>query len=83
LMRFSGKIFRVSQCRSQEIEVSGKNLFLFNGLLTLGVGIVLFFNPFAMVGFVIKMIGAFSLVFGCLLIYLSFILKKVLAAGEK
>ena len=63
-------------------EVAGKNIFLFNGLLTLAIGVVLFFNPFA-IAWVVKLLGVFSLVFGCVLIYLSFVLRKVVAAAEK
>ena len=68
---------------NKKTDIPGKNLFLFNGLLTLAIGILLFFDPFALAGFVVKLIGIFSLVFGCLLIYLSFALRKIVAAGEK
>ena len=59
-------------------NLAAKNLFLFNGLLTLALGIVLFFDPYSLAAFVIKVIGVFSLIFGCILVYLSFSLKKLL-----
>jgi len=63
-------------------ELAGKNIFLFNGLLTLAIGIFLFFDPYSFAAFVIKVLGVFSLVFGSILIYLSFVLRQ-LVRGEK
>jgi uncharacterized membrane protein HdeD (DUF308 family) len=68
---------------NSKVEVSGKNLFLFNGLLTLGIGIVLIFYSDAFADFLVKLIGVFSLLFGALLIYLSVILRKIHSASQK
>ena len=61
------------------VQVSGKNVFLVNGLLTMGIGFLLFFDPFSLAGFIIILIGVCSLIFGCLLVYLSFVLRKSIA----
>jgi uncharacterized membrane protein HdeD (DUF308 family) len=61
---------------------AGKNIFLFNGLLTFAMGILLFFDPYSlsMATFLIKMIGIFSVIFGGVLIYLAFVLRKLRSA---
>jgi uncharacterized membrane protein HdeD (DUF308 family) len=64
-------------------DLAGKNIFLFNGLLTLAMGVLLFFDPFSVADFLVKLIGVFSLLFGCVLIYLSFALKRITAIGQK
>jgi uncharacterized membrane protein HdeD (DUF308 family) len=60
-------------------EIPGKNIFLFNGLLTLAIGILLFFDPYSLAEFIIKVIGVFSLIFGSILIYLSFVLRRIVS----
>jgi uncharacterized membrane protein HdeD (DUF308 family) len=62
---------------------AGKNIFLFNGLLTLAMGVLLFFDPYSIADFLVKLIGVFSFVFGCVLIYLSFVLRRVSSAGQQ
>ena len=61
--------------------LTGKNIFLFNGLLTIAMGVLLFFNPYSVADFLVKMIGVFSLLFGCVLIYLSFVLRRITGTG--
>jgi len=63
-------------------QFAGKNLFLFNGLLTLAMGVLLFFDPYSIADFLVRLIGIFSFVFGCVLIYLAFILKKINSASQ-
>jgi len=60
-------------------EMTGRNIFLFNGLLTLAIGIFLFFDPYSFAAFLVKVIGVFSLIFGAILIYLSFALRRIIA----
>jgi uncharacterized membrane protein HdeD (DUF308 family) len=67
---------------NSKVQVSGKNLFLFNGLLTLAIGIVLVFYSAAFADFLVKLIGVFSIVFGCILIYLSFVLRRISGASQ-
>ena len=57
--------------------ISGKNLHLINGLLTIGLGILLLFNPFDWAIFMGKVIGICAALFGMLLLYFSFILRSV------
>lgn len=59
------------------IQLSNKNLLLFNSLLTILLGIIMFFKPLEWGAFLVIMIGIFSILFGVLLIYFSFILKSV------
>ena len=55
-----------------------KNGLLINGLLTLALGIALFFDPFSWAVFLVKMIGVLALLFGILLIIFSFLLQKAM-----
>ena len=58
-------------------EIANKNLLLINGLLTIALGVILLFNPFQWALFLIKIIGAFAALFGILLVYFSFVLRKM------
>jgi uncharacterized membrane protein HdeD (DUF308 family) len=58
-------------------NLTNKNVFLFNGLMTIALGVIMFFNPLAFTMIVIKFIGLFAILFGIILIYLSFIIRKV------
>jgi uncharacterized membrane protein HdeD (DUF308 family) len=64
-------------------NLSNKNILLFNGLLTIVLGGVLFFDPFSFPEIIIKIIGAFTVIFGLVMIYLAFVIRKVTMAGEK
>ncbi|MBE9481980.1 MAG: DUF308 domain-containing protein [Bacteroidetes bacterium] len=55
---------------------SGKYLFLFNGLLTVVLGVFMLFNPFAMGQFFITLAGIGAIVFGILLILFAFKIKE-------
>jgi len=57
--------------------LSNKNLLLFNSLLTIIVGIIMFFKPLEWAAFLIVAIGIFIILFGILLVYFSFILRSV------
>jgi uncharacterized membrane protein HdeD (DUF308 family) len=57
--------------------LSGKNLLLINGLLTIALGIALLFDPFKWAEFMGKIIGFFSAFFGLILVYFSFVLLSV------
>jgi uncharacterized membrane protein HdeD (DUF308 family) len=62
--------------------LSNKNLLLFNSLLTIVVGIIMFFKPLEWAAFLIVLIGIFIILFGILLIYFSFILRSVNTQGD-
>ena len=57
-------------------EIANKNLLLLNGLLTIALGVALLFNPFQWGIFLIKVIGAFAAIFGFLLVYFAFVLRR-------
>lgn len=58
-------------------NLTNKNIFLFNALLTLAIGGVMFLNPMEFAVFLTKIIGFLTLLFGLLLIFLSLIVRKV------
>lgn len=60
--------------------IANKNMLLINGLLTIALGVILLFNPFQWALILIKIIGAFAAIFGILLIYFSFVLRRVKTA---
>ena len=55
---------------------SQKYLFLFNGLLTVILGVFMLFNPFAMGQFFITLAGIGAMVFGILLIFFAFKIRE-------
>ena len=57
-------------------NLSNKNVILFNGLLTIALGIVMFFNPGEFSDFLFKIVGVFAVLFGIVMIYLSFVIRK-------
>lgn len=54
-----------------------KNMLLLNGLLTIALGIALLFNPFQWAVILLKAIGLAAALFGVLLVYFSFVLRRV------
>jgi len=63
--------------------MANKNLLLFNGLLTIALGVILFFNPFEMARIMIILVGIFSILFGILMIYFGFVLKSLKESTEE
>jgi uncharacterized membrane protein HdeD (DUF308 family) len=59
-----------------------KSLILLNALLIIMLGVIMFFKPFEFTSFVVKIVGFFSIIFGVVMIYLSFIIRKVLLEIE-
>lgn len=58
-------------------KIAGKNILLFNGLLTIVLGVMLFFEPLTSVVILVKILGAFAIIFGILMIYFGFVLKTI------
>jgi len=58
-------------------KITGKNLLFFNGLLTVVLGVMLFFDPITTLGIMMKILGAFAMLFGILMIYFGFVLKTI------
>lgn len=59
-----------------------KNLILLNALLIIVMGVIMFFESFEFSYFVVKLLGFFSIIFGVVMIYLSFFIRKVLMKTE-
>lgn len=57
-------------------KVSNHNLFTINGVITLVVGLLLFYNPLGAMKALLVIIGLLALVAGVLLIYLGVLVKK-------
>ena len=57
-------------------NLSNKNFILFNGLLTIALGVVLILKNEDVPTFLTKLLGTFSALLGIVMIYLSFIIRK-------
>lgn len=57
-------------------QVTGKNLFLLNGLLTVLLGVALLFNPFGWGVFLVKLTGLAALLFGAVLIWFGLSVRR-------
>lgn len=53
----------------------GKHFLLFNGLLTIVLGVFLFFKPYEMSIIIVKIIGLVAIIFGVMMVYFSIALK--------
>lgn len=65
-------------------KFASKNILLFNGLLTIVLGVMLFFDPVTTAGVLLKILGVFAILFGILMIYFGFLLKtlKIAVGGS-
>jgi len=63
--------------------LANKNGLLLNGLLTIVLGVILFFNPFTWAVIIVQIIGGFAIAFGILMIYFSFLLRSVNLEDQK
>ncbi|MFH0757198.1 MAG: DUF308 domain-containing protein [Bacteroidota bacterium] len=63
-------------------KLASKNILLFNGILTMVLGVMLFFDPVTTAGFLLKILGVFAIIFGILMIYFGFVLKTLKIAIE-
>ncbi len=57
-------------------NLSNKNIILFNGLLTIALGIVMILEKDTVGAFIIKVIGVLAILLGIIMIYLSIIIRK-------
>jgi uncharacterized membrane protein HdeD (DUF308 family) len=57
-------------------NLSNKNIILFNGLLTIALGIAMILEKSAIATFIIKAIGVFAILLGLVMIYLSILIRK-------
>lgn len=58
-------------------EVQNKNIILINAVITLAIGVILFFNPFSGLKIFTILVGIAALVMGVLMIMVAFNVKKV------
>ena len=63
-------------------NLSNKNFILFNGLLTIALGIVMILQKEEVPVFLTKLLGAFATIFGIVMIYLSIIIRKTAILTE-
>jgi uncharacterized membrane protein HdeD (DUF308 family) len=56
---------------------------LINGIMTIVLGLIIFFHPFEISDTIGKLVGIFSIVFGITMIYLSFVIKKAVKTSHK
>jgi uncharacterized membrane protein HdeD (DUF308 family) len=57
-------------------NIANRNFILFNGLLTIALGILMILQKEEVSVFVTKILGAFAILVGILMIYLSFVIRK-------
>jgi uncharacterized membrane protein HdeD (DUF308 family) len=62
-------------------NLSNKNIILFNGLLTIALGIVMILKN-EVVPVLTQFLGAFTILFGIVMVYLSFIIRKTAMMTE-
>ena len=58
------------------INLSNKKIILFNGLLTVALGIILIIEREEIPVILTKVMGAFAILFGIVMIYISFIIRQ-------
>ena len=63
-------------------HLSNGPVLLINGLLTIVLGIIIFFHPFEFADTIGKLTGIFAIVFGITMIYLSFLIRKAVKAAS-
>ena len=63
-------------------NLSNKNIILFNGLLTIALGIVMILKKEEVPVFLTKLLGAFATLLGIVMVYLSFIIRKTARLTE-
>lgn len=63
--------------------VKSKNIIMINGLLTIGLGIALLFNPFQWAIFLIKLIGLLAAAFGIILTWFAFSIRSFRDSGQQ
>ncbi len=67
--------------------LKGRNVLLFNGLLTMALGVFLILKPLVFADLMVKVVGSLSILLGIGMILLSFLLKntylRVKTPGEK
>lgn len=56
--------------------IPNPNIFLFNGLLTIALGVVLCIRLFEITGLMARLIGALAVVLGAILTYFSFLMRN-------
>ena len=63
-------------------NLSNKNFILINGLLTIALGIVMILKKEWVPDFLTKLLGAFAILLGIVMVYLSMIIRKTARVAE-
>lgn len=74
-------IFQIVILVNIKRNLSNKNIILFNGLLTIALGIVMILKN-EVVPVLTQFLGAFTTLFGIVMVYLSFIIRKTAMMTE-
>jgi len=64
-------------------NLANRNLILLNGLLTIALGVVLILYPVEFAGVIAKVLGIAAALFGAVMIYLGFAVRKISQIPEK
>lgn len=64
-------------------NLANRNLILLNGLLTIALGVVLILYPVEFAGVIVKVLGIAAALFGAVMIYLGFAVRKISQIPEK
>lgn len=65
-----------------KLSKNDKNSMIFNGIIMLLFGVILFFNPFESAAFLVVLSGVIAFVMGVLLLFLAFKVKKLVNQVE-
>jgi uncharacterized membrane protein HdeD (DUF308 family) len=76
-------IFQLVVLVNVKRNLSNKNVILFNGLLTIALGVVMFFNPEGFSHLLLQFVGICAFLFGIVMIYLSLIIRKASMIASK
>jgi uncharacterized membrane protein HdeD (DUF308 family) len=70
-------VFQIAVLVNIGKSLANKNVILFNGLLTIALGLFLCLKPFEFATLLAHIMGALAILFGVIMIYLSVLLRKV------
>jgi uncharacterized membrane protein HdeD (DUF308 family) len=70
-------VFQLAVLVNAGKTLANKNIILINGLLTIALGVFLCLKPIVFATFVARLLGILAVLFGIIMIYLSFLVKKV------
>jgi uncharacterized membrane protein HdeD (DUF308 family) len=75
-------IFQLVVLVNVKRNLNNKNIILFNGLLTVALGVAMVFKPFVIGDIIASIVGVLSILFGIVMVYLGFIIRKVTIGND-